>query len=348
MYFYELFLIPNEFMTIIEILEYIFCLMIIDADLILDLRDIELIPVVNKKRCCFFNIEGEYIYTQLPAFWKLKIRNDHDRLNQCPNRLLHKILDLLNQIHEYSDARSKSCIGFKRLRDLFGRLHQENRFDCSYCPIIEKEIQEYESDAIYIRDFYSGFREMSVEEYKKIIEPHVKYLKIILNQTRSLTIQDRIIRIVRDTYLEYKEDYIGAMMAGRPVEMIHQKFAHHLKAKLMALVTFISFKNIDFTEWFNSIFRFQVNLANTELQFDSAYKKKLFKHIFSLLYLVFPEDIHESIDPEILVFQDYKKKRLKVCIPDLMFYHPFLRGECFRQYSLHAGTHYGRNRVEPV
>ncbi|NBW58020.1 hypothetical protein EBR43_09650, partial [bacterium] len=34
---------------------------------------------------------------------------------------------------------------------------------------IEKEIQEYESDAIYIRDFYSGFREMSVEEYKKII-----------------------------------------------------------------------------------------------------------------------------------------------------------------------------------
>jgi hypothetical protein len=328
-------MVPDEFMTVIEILEYLFCLMMYQKDLILNLQYIHLKPSTQKKRYCFFYINQEYIYTQLPAFWNIEIKSDSNDYNHCPNKMHHRMNKLLNQIHVYSGCRSKCSNNFKKLKDLFLQLLQENKLNCMYCPIIEKEIQEFKDDSRYIRDFYSGFRELNFDELKQIIDPHIKYIKMILHQTRSNAIQEKIIIAVRETFFKFKTEFTQTLMDGKHVDFIHQKFAHCMKANLMTLVTFINFKDINFSDWFNSLFKFQLHLTNPEISLNVFEKEKIFMKIFSILYLLFPENNTDSIAPFILVFKENKKIKMNIILSDLSFYHPFLRGDCLTKYNFH-------------
>jgi hypothetical protein len=301
--------------------------MIFDINLFIDIYDIELIPVSNLKRGCFFKIDGEYIYTQLPAYWKIKLNiKDNTNYYQCPNKKQHKMMYFLKQIYELSEKRKKTSKNYEQLHILFKQLIEENHFDCKYCPQLEQELKQFGKDKDLIRDVYCGFREREISYYQELIKDHLKFTKILLDQTRSNDIHKKILLILKETFQEFKIQYEDCILNYKSTNKIYEKFKQNIQGKLMTEISFIHFKNIDFKKWFDSLFKFQMELKIYDSDFDIHYKKTLFKKILCLLYILFPEEDLYLIEKYAYVYENKTRYKIEWDIYDILLYHPFLRG----------------------
>jgi hypothetical protein len=332
MRFYQLFLMVNEFSTIIEILQYLFCRMIQDPTFTPSLESVDLVPTNRYKRHVFFRIGDEYIYAPCPAYWKIEILEIPQQQEfHCPRKQDHNLLLFIQNLRIMASKRKNISVEFHQLHVLLDQLYQEVEFHCEFCPILEKQVLEMGIKPLeYIKPYYTGFRdpEKDPEELRELLKKHVRCCEIILQQTRNATLQKEILGIIHDCYLSHKKDFEHGLLEGRPVEKVYEKFKQKLQGLLMTRISFIHFKNIDFKEWFKSLFMFQLELQTLDTV-ASQKKETWAKKILLLLYYLFPENTTTRIESKSLIMDSSAKKKLvPVDLATIQEFHPILRGSC--------------------
>jgi len=334
MEFSKLFSFPNEFNTIVDSLKYIFCKILYESHVIPDFKNIYLIESNHLKRHLFFKIQNDFIYTPLPAFWDIQFRlAENPKWEGCPSRLDHEILDLIKNIYLHAENREKISIGYFQLRVLFQQLEKENNFGCSYCRLRTFEMNELGYPILFLNDFYIGFRENSVENLQKILKKHIEYCYLITKQSRSPDIQKSLIQIVQDVYYEHKKIYEKAIFNHQPLDPVTDQFKRKLENNLLKFMPFLSFKNIDFKEWFKSLFMFQLEL-NTTVSESLICREELCKKILFLLFYLFPEDLKDKDKSSVpcLLYNKSESQSFSMNPKTLYSYHPMLRGSIITNY----------------
>ena len=335
MEFYRLFSFPNEFNTVLEILEYIFCKMLWQPTFIPDFLQIYVTESNEPKRHIFYKIENDIIYTPLPGFWDVTFKSpDNPKWEGCPSRLDHEMLDLLKNISNYAQTREIVSAPFHQLRILFQQFEKENPLPCSFCRLREYEMKELNIPLLYLNDFYIGFRECSLEKLQEIIKKHVEYCQIITKQSRSPEIQKNLLQIIQSVYYEQKIQYEEAIFNHDLLDPITDQFKRKLENNLLKLLPFLTFKNIDFEQWFKSIFLFQLelkeNVSESLIQRQSLCKKILF-----LLFHLFPESLSDLKQKQVPCKLYHKKKKEPFIFSTpshaLYAFHPILRGAVIKK-----------------
>jgi hypothetical protein len=112
------------------------------------------------------------------------------------------------------------------------------------------------------------------------------------------------------------------------VEKVYEKFKQKLQGLLMTRISFIHFKNIDFKEWFKSLFMFQLELQTLDTV-ASQKKETWAKKILLLLYYLFPENTTTRKESKSLIMDSSAKKKLiPMDLATIQEFHPILRGSC--------------------
>jgi len=328
----RLFLFPREFQTVIEILEYLFCRILYDPSLSMDIHKLRIEPSNKPKRHLFWKTGQDILYTPYPAWWKIHCEGSPEK-QHCPYRPDHEMVELFRYIVTSCNDRAKRHQGFRKLQGLFRKLEEEYAFTgCIYCAQLEKEIKDLGYPVDMVVDYYTGWKEDEgdVETLKEILKPHIDYCGVLMKQTRSTIIRKDLLHVLSMTYGNHKTEYESAVLRHADLQSCYQKFSRDMQSALLERVPFLSLKNIDFNAWFRSLFYFQLELR--DLSHPETEKRVLFcKKVLFLLYYLFPEGLPEADEldgyPSCFLLENGKKPiKLTVSGKTLYEYHPMIRG----------------------
>lgn len=344
MRFESLFEIPNQFSTIIESLQYMLGLMIVNEKLIIDANEILLEMSQQPKRHLFFKKNDEYIYIPLPEFWKINFKSIEESIIDCsqvdpkeepivdtfhcPYKIDHEMMNWINKIKKLSEKRHLVSKNFSKLNLLMKIVLKEykkkifNKLDCDHCVNRSRQIKIIGFPDFMIDRLFIGSLNDSSNEDAKIIEPHINYCNILINQTRNKDMKIEIINNIIDLYYKYKSIYSKNLLDGKNVNDIYLNFRRDLESVLIKKIPFLSFQNIDYEKWFKSIFLFQLEF-NEIKKHDYTDKILFCKKLFFLIYELFDEDKRDGVG---YIINNSKKFRIKINNDKLYQYHPILRG----------------------
>ena len=329
MEFKNFFYFINEFETIIEILQYVFSMIIFSTGICPSLDEIHIIPSHKKKRHVFFHIENDdFIYAPIPANWDIIFKIKKSTLGHCPFEYDHKFYSLLKNIIDILTIQKKFHYKFTILYKLFFRIMNEYNFHCVFCEKLEEEIQQLQISPLYIRDIYKSLKDtkITVEEMKENLFDHLQYSENCNNQIRNPELKQTFFSILFFSYFKYKTQYKKALINHEPIDPIYQNFKNSIINHVIQIIPFISYKNISFEKWYKSLFLFELDLQET-IKKSKRCKPFVVKILF-LLYYLFDEKISIEFEKDSIIHQ--KDKILFRKTENIYEYHPILRGHCIR------------------
>lgn len=326
MEFKNIFYFPNEFNTILETLQYIFCRIIYTENICPLLNEIYLIPNDLNKRHVFFKVQQDYIYAPIPANWDISFKIKKSKYKNCPNEFDHKLIKLINDLINILEIR-KNDLNFNKLLNLFLQINQEYNFNCKFCNYIYKEKKELGLQDIFIDRIYISPRESDLNQVKESLEFHIRYSEIISNQIRSFDLKKIFFDILFNEYYLYKKDYENALINNEPILNLYNNFKNNITNQVVKIIPFLSFKNIYFDKWFKSIFLFELDLQKNV---NKKFKTKLYysTKIMLLLYYLFEESNNNNMDEKCIIFKENKQIIKKINLEKMYEYHPIIRGNC--------------------
>lgn len=313
----KLFLIPNSETNIIEILIHIFIYSLYQKSFLIN--HVKLIPTNNEKRIFLFSINDSILYSSLPEYWNIKIMNNSMKIN-CPFEELHFLIHFIEKLISFSVYRKNFKV-MNHLNFILSEFLKEIQFDCKFCNLFKKEINQIESEKNYLELFYTSILESdeNLDEIKKI---HNQNVKIIEKQLRSEKI---IFNIFNRFALFFNESF--QEFSNHPDQCLKIKI--NLKNKfqnyVMNNVPFLSLKNINFMDWIDQLLLLKCNLK--EFKNDNEKTLQYIIKLVFILQMVFPENRNEKIDK--IYFNNQKINFNKNNIKEMYEYHPILRGDYF-------------------
>ena len=325
----NLFEIPHQIHLIIEILQFILVHMILYPKKIISLPTIELIPTENAKQHLFYMTnEKDILYYSQPALWKIEYHMDKEESHYfCSKSFDHQMIHWMKQCKKLSSIRASQCKFHRRLKLLFELIIQEYekinfpQGYCTECHCRDQEMQELNYPLHMIQKFYKGHRDIQLSVLQNIIKPHIHICEKLFSQTRSSLTQSIIINVIYKVYMKYKSIYSESLLNHQDITPIIRKFKIDIQEKLIKTIPFISFREIDFEAWFQSLFSFQLELITSSP--NESQKVFYCKKLLLLLYESFPEEIIPTNDYHIFLKSQWYPFSISFNIYE---YHPLLRG----------------------
>lgn len=331
MEFINFFYFPNQFQTILEILQYTFCLIMYHKGQCPALDEIHLIPNNKKKRHVFFKIHNDYIYAPIPAKWDIVLKIKKSKHAHCPYRSDHQFTDLLSEILGALTILGTEHKDFKTLHNLFSLILKEFNFKCDFCQRLSIEKSELGFPLLYIDKIYTSLRNASPQRLKEDLNDHVTFSETIARQIRNETLKEHFFKILFNTYFSMKNEFERSLLMNESVTMVYQNFSHTITDLVLQNIPFLQFKNISFEKWFKSLFLFELDLQKRN-PLDEDKKNKFCSKTIALMYYLFREECPVEIEPISFIYRG-AIQRMKLDRESLYAYHPLLRGNVVHHFT---------------
>ena len=332
MEFISLFLIPQQEDAIVEILQYVFTHMLYKQNTNLILSNIRLQGTDRSRLHFFFHTGEDILYAPGTPYWDIELNYDPSSSRHlytgCPYRQEHFLLAFLNDLQKSCVPRQNAFPVLKRLHRLIQQIGKEMDFECEFCQTREKQLKDLEMERRLVEPFFHSLVDTDLENLSTILEPHQKNCEKILKQMRSPSIQEGFLEIVKTTFFNYKTQYESHLLKNLPLQDIYNGFKKTMMDRMMQLTPFVTYHEIQFKDWFRSLFLFQLDLKSP-LPEDRSRAMLFCKKIVLLLYYLFQEKMERTL-PGIIIVKDKKgKRRMSVSkenMKHLYDFHPVLRG----------------------